>query len=108
MYEKIVQLKMKSSDGKNYKTDAANTTTILRIIQSIPSPNAEPFKRWLAEKCGFRALASTREAEREFHVVCFEQLSVVQNLLGASVRSYASVRYQYHPLAGIENHIKIV
>jgi len=43
------QLKMQSSDGKHYKTDAANSKGILRIIQSIPSPKAEPFKMWLAE-----------------------------------------------------------
>ncbi len=43
-----LQLRMPSSDGKHYKTDAANTETLLRIIQSIPSPKAEPFKRWLA------------------------------------------------------------
>ena len=49
LYENIVQLKMKSSDGKNYKTDAATTEQLLRIIQSIPSPRAEPVKRWLAE-----------------------------------------------------------
>ena len=36
-------------DGKNYKTDVANTEQLLRIIQSIPSPKAEPFKMWLAE-----------------------------------------------------------
>lgn len=48
LYEKIVQLKMKSSDGKYYKTDVADTEQLLRIIQSIPSPKAEPFKAWLA------------------------------------------------------------
>ena len=48
LYEKIVQLKMLSSDGKRYKTDVANTEQLLRIIQSIPSPKAEPFKVWLA------------------------------------------------------------
>lgn len=48
VYENIVQLKMVASDGKHYNTDAANTETMLRIVQSIPSPNAEPFKRWLA------------------------------------------------------------
>ena len=42
------KLKMLASDGKRHPTDAANTKTILRIIQSIPSPNAEPFKQWLA------------------------------------------------------------
>ena len=48
LYEKIVQLKMLSSDGKRYKTDVANTEQLLRIIQSIPSPKSEPFKAWLA------------------------------------------------------------
>lgn len=48
LYEKIVQLKMLSSDGKRYKTDVADTEQLLRIIQSVPSPKAEPFKAWLA------------------------------------------------------------
>ena len=43
------QLKMVSSDGKSYKTDVADTKQLLRIIQSIPSPKAEPFKQWLAQ-----------------------------------------------------------
>ena len=43
------QLKLESSDGKKYETDCANTEGIFRIIQSIPSPKAEPFKRWLAK-----------------------------------------------------------
>ena len=42
------QLKMKSSDGKYYKTDVADTEQLFRLIQSIPSPKAEPFKLWLA------------------------------------------------------------
>lgn len=42
------QLKMKSADGKYYKTDVADTEQLLRLIQSIPSPKAEPFKMWLA------------------------------------------------------------
>ena len=49
LYEKIVQLKLEASDGKKYSTDCATTETMFRIIQSIPSPNAEPFKRWLAK-----------------------------------------------------------
>lgn len=43
------QLKMRSADGKRYNTDVADTEQILRIIQSIPSPKAEPFKLWLAQ-----------------------------------------------------------
>lgn len=49
LYENIVQLKLESSDGKKYNTDVADTQGIFRIIQSIPSPKAEPFKMWLAE-----------------------------------------------------------
>ncbi len=50
LYDNIVQLKLLSSDGKNYNTDCANTESIFRIIQSIPSKKAEPFKRW--RRCG--------------------------------------------------------
>ena len=49
LYENIVQLKLKSSDGKMRKTDVADMQGIFRIIQSITSPKAEPFKIWLAE-----------------------------------------------------------
>jgi hypothetical protein len=49
LYEKIVQLKMTAPDGKKRLTDVANTEQLLRIIQSIPSPKAEPFKMWLAQ-----------------------------------------------------------
>lgn len=42
------QLKLESADGKKYETDCANIENIFRIVQSIPSPKAEPFKRWLA------------------------------------------------------------
>ncbi len=44
-----VQLKLPSKDGKSYKTDCVNTKSALRLIQSIPSRKAEPFKRWLAQ-----------------------------------------------------------
>jgi DNA-damage-inducible protein D len=49
LLDKIEQLKLESNDGKKYLTDTANTETVFRIIQSIPSPKAEPFKRWLAQ-----------------------------------------------------------
>lgn len=48
VYEKIVQLKLPTPDGKMRLTDTANVEQLLRIIQSIPSPKAEPFKAWLA------------------------------------------------------------
>ena len=43
------QLKLKADDGKRYKTDVANTEQLLRLIQSVPSPKAEPFKLWIAQ-----------------------------------------------------------
>ncbi len=49
LYTFCVQLKLTSSDGKSYETDCANTRNMFRIIQSIPSPKAEPFKQWLAQ-----------------------------------------------------------
>lgn len=49
LYDIIVQLKLESSDGKKYLTDCTDTQGLLRIIQSIPSPKAEPFKQWLAQ-----------------------------------------------------------
>ena len=49
LYAEIVQLKMLSSDGKYYKTDVATTQQLFRLIQSIPSPKAEPFKLWMAQ-----------------------------------------------------------
>ena len=48
LHEEIVQLKMKASDGKNRLTDTLDTKGILRLIESVPSPKAEPFKLWLA------------------------------------------------------------
>jgi hypothetical protein len=62
LYAKIVQLKLQSSDGKFYETDCANTETLFRIIQSIPSPKAEPFKRWLA-KVGYERVQEIENPE---------------------------------------------
>jgi hypothetical protein len=53
--QKLGQLKMQAEDGKMRKTDVADTETLLRIIQSIPSPKAEPFKQWLA-KVGYERM----------------------------------------------------
>ncbi|OGT48280.1 MAG: phage antirepressor protein [Gammaproteobacteria bacterium RIFCSPHIGHO2_12_FULL_41_15] len=62
LYEKIVQLKLISSDGKKYTTDCANVETLFRIIQAIPSPKAEPFKRWLA-KVGYERVQEIEDPE---------------------------------------------
>ncbi len=57
-----VQLKLESSDGKYYATDCANTENMFRIIQSIPSPKAEPFKLWLA-KVGYERIQEIENPE---------------------------------------------
>ena len=56
------QLKMQSADGKYYKTDVADTEQLLRLIQSVPSPKAEPFKQWLA-KVGSQRLDQIQDPE---------------------------------------------
>ncbi|PCI92595.1 MAG: phage antirepressor protein [Flavobacteriales bacterium] len=62
LYEDIVQLKLEAPDGKLRETDCTNTEGLLRIIQSIPSPKAEPFKRWLA-KVGYERLQEIEDPE---------------------------------------------
>jgi len=59
---KCNQLKMQASDGKYYMTDSADTEVMLRIIQNIPSPKAEPFKLWLAQ-VGYERLEETADPE---------------------------------------------
>ena len=60
--DKIGQLKLPSSDGKLYETDCANTETVFRIIQTVSSPKAEPFKRWLA-KVGYERIQEIEDPE---------------------------------------------
>ena len=63
VYEKIVRFKMQAEDGKNRETDVADTETLLRLIQSIPSPKAEPFKQWLA-KVGYERMQEISDPEQ--------------------------------------------
>jgi len=60
VYEKIVRLKMQADDGKMRETDVADTQTLLRLIQSMPSPKAEPFKQWLA-KVGYERMQEIQD-----------------------------------------------
>jgi len=59
---KCHQLKMMASDGKKYLTDAADVETVFRLVQSIPSPKAEPFKLWLA-RVGYERMQETVDPE---------------------------------------------
>ena len=65
VYDKIVQLKMLAPDGKLRETDCFDTENLLRVIQSIPSPKAEPFKLWLA-KVGYERIEETEDPELAF------------------------------------------
>ena len=63
---KCSQLKLKAPDGKKYLTDVANVETLLRLIQSIPSPKVEPFKLWLA-KVGYERIQEIADPERSLN-----------------------------------------
>src|SRR3989344_4806634 len=78
----IGQLKLKSGDGKEYKTDCADTEGIFRIIQSIPSKKAEPFKRWLA-KVGYERVQEIENPE-----LAKERMKKLKNLKRENLRDH--------------------
>lgn len=78
LFEKIEKLKLPSLDGKERPTDTANRQTLLRIIQSIPSPKAEPFKQWLAD------LGEERLQEIENPELGYERLKEIYKAKGYS------------------------
>ena len=83
------QLKLTSSDGKSYKTETVNTEAAFRIIQSIPSPKAEPFKRWLAK-------------------VGYERVQEIENPELASQRARALYKAKGYPESWIEKRIRSI
>ncbi len=94
------QLKLDSSDGKKYNTDCANSECIFRIIQSIPSPKAEPFKRWLA-KVGKERLDEIENPElaQARMKEIYEQKGypkdwIDKRLRGISIRQYLTDEWQ--------------
>jgi DNA-damage-inducible protein D len=76
--EKIGQLKMMAADGKNRMTDVANTEGVLRIIMSVPSPKAEPFRQWMAQT------SRERIEETENPEIGFERLKEIYQAKGYS------------------------
>jgi DNA-damage-inducible protein D len=89
LYDEIVQLRMESQDGKFRETDACNVESLFRIIQSIPSAKAEPFKRWVAR-------------------VAFERLQEIQNPEIAIKRAIVEYQLQGRPLDWIEQRIRSI
>lgn len=106
LYENIVQLKMKAEDGKSRKTDAATTQQLLRIIQSIPSPKAEPFKLWLAE-VGRERIEETIDPELAFKraVETYQKKGysddwIAQRMMSIRIRNELTAEWKSH---GVEN-----
>ena len=98
--EKIGQLKMKAEDGKNRITDVANTEQLLRIIQSIPSPKAEPVKRWLA-RVGAERIEETADPElaidralETYQKMGYDADWIHQRLLAIRVRNDLTAEWQ--------------
>jgi hypothetical protein len=88
-YEKIVRLKLAAPDGKQRETDCANTEILFRLIQSIPSPKAEPFKRWLAQ-------------------VGYERIKEIENPELASARARDLYQVKGYPQAWIEKRLRSI
>jgi hypothetical protein len=89
LYDEIVQLKLESPDGKLRDTDAGNAETVFRIIQSVPSPKAEPFKRWLAR-------------------VAFERIKEIQDPEIAIKRAIMEYQLQGRSMDWIEQRIRSI
>lgn len=92
VYEKIVQLKMRASDGKMRLTDVATTEQMFRIIQSIPSPKAEPFKQWMSQLAATRLdqlqdpELSIEQAVADYRRLGYSEQWINQRLRGIEVR----------------------
>jgi DNA-damage-inducible protein D len=83
-------LKLEAADGKKYATDCANTETMFRVIQSIPSPKAEPFKRWLA-KVGYERIQEIEDPElaQERMKKIYEQKGYSKDWIDKRIRGIA-------------------
>ena len=100
--EKIGQLKMRSSDGKARDTDAADVQTLLRLIQSIPSPKAEPFKQWLA-KVGYERMQEIADpsqglnrARENWQALGRSEKWIQQRMTGQETRNKLTDYWQTH------------
>ncbi len=93
-YDKIVQLKLPAEDGKLRETDCASTKSMFRIIQSIPSPKAEPFKQWLAQ-VGYERVQEIENPElaQERMIGLYEQKGYSKPWIDKRIRGIA-VRHE--------------
>ena len=102
------QLRLPSSDGKKYRTDVATPEGILRIIQSIPSKKAEPFKRWLAQ-IGSERLdqmtdpeKSIKQALRDYRRLGYSEDWINQRLKSIEIRKDLTDTWDQHGVSGVE------
>lgn len=100
LFPKWEQLKLRSIDGKEYKTDCANTEGIFRIVQSIPSPKAEPFKRWLA-KIGYERVQeiedpelATKRTRAIYKAKGYDDVWIEKRMRGIAVRDELTEEWQ--------------
>ncbi len=110
VYDKIVQLKMTASDGKKYLTDVADTETLFRLIQSIPSPKAEPIKLWLA-KVGYERVQDISDPERSLNrardywkKLGRSQKWIQQRMMGQEIRNKLTDYWQTHKVTKQEEY----
>jgi hypothetical protein len=102
--EKIGQLKMPSSDGKMYKTDVMNTEQLFRLIQSIPSPKAEPFKLWMAQVAKERLdemqdpELTINRAMQEYRALGYSENWINQRLKSIEIRKDLTDEWKKHGL----------
>jgi hypothetical protein len=100
------QLKLESTDGKRYQTEMANTEGIFRIIQSIPSPKAEPFKRWLA-KVGYERVQeiedpelATKRTKALYRAKGYSEAWIEKRMRGIAVRAELTDEWQNRGVNG--------
>ena len=108
-YEKIVRLKMQAKDGKARETDTADVQTLLRLIQSIPSPRAEPFKQWLA-KVGYERMQeladpaqSVDRARENWQKLGRSDKWIQQRMTGQETRNKLTDYWKTHSVEGADD-----
>ena len=103
------QLKMPSSDGKRYLTDVADTEQLFRLIQSIPSPKAEPFKQWMAQVAAKRIdqmqdpELSIEQAVADYHRLDYSEAWINQRIQSIEVRKHLTDEWKR---AGLEEGVQ--
>jgi DNA-damage-inducible protein D len=105
-YEKIVRLKMPAADGRLRETDAADVQTLLRLIQSIPSRKAEPFKQWLA-RVGYERMQeiadpaqSLDRARENWQKMGRSEKWIQQRMTGQETRNKLTDYWKTHGIEG--------